>query len=73
MGEFGRFVSGIYKRRNWKDREGTEDSLKYQDLVFTFKKFVLSNLGQAPLDFTLWGMGTVGGFQQRNTVKKRDV
>lgn len=53
MEEFGRFVYGIYKRQNWKDREGMEDSLKNQDSVFTFEKCVLSNLGQAPLDFTL--------------------
>lgn len=49
------------------------DSLEYQDSVFSFKKFVSSNLGQAPLDITLWGVGATVGFEQRNTIKKRDI
>lgn len=48
-----------------KIREGAGDSLEYQDSVFSFKKFVLSNLGQAPLDFTPQGMGLSRGTLSR--------
>lgn len=66
-------VYGIYRRQNWKEREVTDYSLEYQDLVFLFRKtycLIWAHSSWAPLSMT-WG--AVLGFEQKNTIKKGDA